>query len=89
MKRLSLKEQPRPFRLVQFDRVSHDTVECLEVLLARAKRGEIIGLSFAAMQSNRKFFVSNCGEAHRNSTFASALASSLWYQTMKQVFGDA
>lgn len=79
----------RPFRLVQFQRVSHDTVKCLRVLLERAEKGEIIGISFAAMQADREFFLSNCGEAHRNPAFASALAGSLWYQNMKQVFGDA
>lgn len=81
--------QQRPFRLVQFQRVSHDTVKCLRVLLDRAEKGEIIGISFAAMQADREFFLSNCGEAHRNPAFASALAGSLWYQNMKQVFGDA
>lgn len=78
----------RPFRLVQFQRVSHDTVKCLRHMLDRAERGEIIGISFAAMQADREFFVQSCGEAHRNAAFASALASSLWYQTMKSVFGE-
>lgn len=78
-----------PLRVVRNDGVSRDTVACLRHLLARAERGEIIGVSFAAMQADREFFLSNCGEAHRNPAFASALAGSLWYQNMKQVFGDA
>lgn len=78
----------RPVRLVQFHRVSHDTVKCLKHMLDRAEQGEIIGISFAAMQSDREFFLQSCGEAHRNTAFASALASSLWFQTMKQAFGE-
>ncbi|MBB3193975.1 hypothetical protein [Roseateles terrae] len=78
----------RPFRLVQFPKQSHDVVKCLKKLLERAERGEIIGISYAAMESNREFFFSSCGEAHRNPAFASALASTLWYGTMKRVFNE-
>lgn len=77
-----------PFQLVQFRRVSHDTVRCLQVLLQRAEKGEIMGISFAAMDASREVFYSSCGEAHRNPVFASAMASALWYGTMKRVFKE-
>lgn len=78
----------KPFRLVQFRRTSHDVVICLRALLERAERGEIIGISYAAMEADREFFFSSCGEAHRNPAFATALASTLWYGTMKRVFNE-
>lgn len=79
----------QPFRLLQLTRpVSHDTVRCLRELLDDAERGKIVGISYAVMATNREFFYSSCGEAHRNPAFASALASTLWYGTMKKVFNE-
>jgi hypothetical protein len=54
-----------PFQLVP-DKISHDTIKALEELLDHAKRGEVIGLAFAAMYKQRKFIVNTAGEAHRN-----------------------
>lgn len=82
--------RPRPFQLVQLKsrRVSHDTVQCLRALLRKAEAGEIIGIAYAAMEENREYFYSACGEAHRNPGFAGQMAGALWYGTMKRVFGE-
>lgn len=79
-----------PFQLVSLRsrRISHDTITCLRVLLRRAEAGEIIGVAFAAMEEDRKYFYSACGEAHRNSGMASQMASALWFGSMKRVFGE-
>lgn len=74
-----------PFRLITFPNTSSHTVECLEVLLERAKRGEIIGIVYAAMQSNRRFFLNSCGEARRNPTFAAGMTSAMHHELMKQI----
>jgi hypothetical protein len=60
-------------------------VKCLRVLLERAERGEILGISYAAMQSDRRFFYSSCGEAHRNPTFAAGMTQAMLHGIMKQV----
>jgi hypothetical protein len=59
-----------PFRLVQAPAVSHDTVAALEALLKAARRGEVIGMAYAAMMKSRRFVVNTTGEPHRNPTFA-------------------
>lgn len=63
--------------LIEPDALSRDTVECLEQLLERAKRGEIIGLAFAAMCRRRRYFLDTAGEAHRNPTFARGMIAAL------------
>lgn len=79
----------RPFRLLQLRRpVSHDTVRCLRKLLEDAEAGKIVGISYAAMASNRDFFYSSCGEAHRNPAWATAMAATLFHGTLKRVFGE-
>jgi hypothetical protein len=77
-----------PFRLIRFPRVSEDTVECLEAMLERARRGEIIGIAYAAMQSNRKFFYNSCGEAHRNPTFAAGMTQAMLHGLMRKVHNE-
>jgi hypothetical protein len=66
----------RPFRLIP-DSVSKDTVECLEVLLTQARRGEVIGIAFAAMLKRRAYITNTAGEAHRNPTFARGMIATL------------
>jgi len=66
----------RPFTLIP-DMVSTDTVECLQLLLQRAKAGEVIGLAFAAMLKQRAYIVNTTGEAHRNPTFARGMVAAL------------
>lgn len=77
-----------PFRLIKFPNTSAHTVECLEVLLERARRGEIIGIVYAAMQSNRRFFFNSCGEARRNPTFAAGMTSAMQHGLMKQIHNE-
>ncbi len=77
----------RRFELVKLDqaRVSHDTIECLRTLLRQAERGEIIGISYAAMRRNKRFFYSSCGEAHANPVFAASMIGAAWYGLMQEV----
>lgn len=65
-----------PYILIP-DTISIDTVECLETLLDQARRGQIIGLAFAAMLKRRGYIVNTAGEAHRNPTFARGMLAAL------------
>jgi hypothetical protein len=65
-----------PFRLVH-DTVSNDTEEALAQLLALARKGELIGIAFAGMLKQRRYFVNVAGEAFRNPTFARGCVSAL------------
>lgn len=67
-----------PFQLILHPAaLSTDTVECLEELLSEARRGELIGMAFCAMYRRRKYAVEATGEAFRNPTFASGMATQL------------
>lgn len=65
-----------PFRLVP-DSLSKDTLEALTQLLDLAQRGELIGVAFAGILKQRRYFVNTAGEAHRNPTFARGCVSAL------------
>lgn len=65
-----------PYSLIA-DGVSTDTIECLETLLDRARRGEVIGIAFAAMLRRRAYIVNTAGEAHRNPTFTRGMLAAL------------
>jgi hypothetical protein len=65
-----------PFLMIA-DKVSTDTVECLELLLQRARSGEVIGLAFCAMLKQRAFIVNTAGEAHRSPVFARGMVAAL------------
>jgi hypothetical protein len=65
-----------PFILIP-DSVSTDTVECLELLLRRARKGEVIGLAYAAMLKKRAFIVNTAGTAHESPTFARGMIAAL------------
>lgn len=67
--------------------VSHDTIQCLEALLEKAKAGEIIGLAYAAMHKKRRYTVHSCGEAHRNPTFARGMVAALDDELSSRVRG--
>ena len=75
-----------PFHLVP-DTISKDTVECLEQLLAEARKGRVIGLAYAAMMKRREYIVNTAGEAHRNPTFARGMLASLDDQLGEKVKG--
>jgi hypothetical protein len=66
----------KPFTLIP-DVISTDTVECLEQLLDGARRGEVVGLAFAAMLRRRAYIVNTAGEAHRNPSFSRGMVAAL------------
>lgn len=80
-----MKPKP-PFVLVPHV-VSHGTIECLEMLLAQAKRGQLIGVAYVAMMRRRAYAVNVTGEAHRNPTFARGCVQVLDDELGKQIRG--
>lgn len=54
-----------PFKLVP-THISDNTVEALEELLKEARKGDLIGIAFAAMYRQRAFNVDAAGETMRN-----------------------
>lgn len=75
-----------PFVLVP-DSVSTDTVKCLQLLLRRAKRGEVIGLAYAAMLKQKAYIVNTAGEAHVSPTFTRGMVAALDDQLSGRVRG--
>ena len=75
-----------PFVLVP-DTISTDTVECLEFLLRRAKRGEVIGLAYCAMMKKRVYIVNTAGEAHASATFTRGMIRALDDQLGQRITG--
>lgn len=65
-----------PFTLVP-DKVSTDTVRCLQTLLRRARTGEVIGLAYCAMLKQRAYIVNTAGVAHESPTFARGMVAAL------------
>lgn len=65
-----------PFTLIS-DAVSNDTIECLQLLLRRARRGEVIGLAYCAMLKQRAYIVNTAGAAHESPTFARGMVAAL------------
>lgn len=65
-----------PFVLIP-DAISTDTVKCLQLLLTRAKRGEVIGLAYCAMLKQRAYIVNTAGVAHESPTFARGMVAAL------------
>jgi len=66
----------KPFTLIS-DTVSTDTVECLQLLLRRARKGEVIGIAFCAMLKQRAYIVNTAGVAHDSPTFARGMVAAL------------
>lgn len=65
-----------PYRLVP-DNISHDTVECLEVLLEGAKAGEITGIAFACTLKKMRYITNVAGLCYREPTFARGMVAFL------------
>lgn len=65
-----------PLRLVQ-KTISHDVVEALEVMLEAAKRGTIIGLSFACEMPRSQYITIVAGHCQTNPTFARGMVAYL------------
>lgn len=76
-----------PFILIP-DNVSTDTVKCLELLLNRARRGEVIGLAYAAMLKKRAYIVNTAGTAHESPTFTRGMIRALDDQLGRRIVGD-
>lgn len=66
----------KPYSLVA-DSVSTDTIECLQLLLRRARKGEVIGLAYCAMLKQRAYIVNTAGVAHESPTFARGMVAAL------------
>jgi hypothetical protein len=47
------------------------------LLLKRARRGEVIGLAYAAMLKKRAYIVNTAGAAHTSPTFARGMVAAL------------
>lgn len=62
--------------LVQ-DAVSEDTIACLQTLLRRAIRGEVIGVAYCAMLKQRAYIVDTAGVAQDSPTFARGMVRAL------------
>ena len=70
---------PHRIRSVELlpDSVSDDTVECLNLLLDRAKKGEVTGIAYAAVLKKRRYIVNTAGAARQYPTFARGMIHSL------------
>lgn len=80
------RQMKLPFVLVP-DTISHDTVECLELLLDQARRGQVIGIAYAVMLKKRAYITNTAGEAHRNPTFSRGMIATLDDQLAGNVRG--
>lgn len=69
------------------DTVSTDTVECLELLLRRARLGEVTGLAYCAMLKRRAYIVNTAGTAHESPTFARGMVAALDDQLSQRIRG--
>lgn len=58
----------RAYQLVG-DELSHDTIECLERLLAEAKAGKIIGIAVAGILRRQHYVAHICGSAGQYRVF--------------------
>ena len=59
------------------DSVSDDTVECLALLLERAKKGEVTGIAYAVVLKRRRYIVNTAGSARQYPTFARGMIHAL------------
>lgn len=74
----------RVFGLAE-DTISHETVEALETLLDKAKRGDVIGIAFTVMNKQRSYNANTAGELHRNMTFAIGTLLVLIARLLRQI----
>lgn len=64
------------FKLVE-DAASEDVVQALEALLEQARRGELIGIAYAAMYKRRRYAVDTAGECRHSPTFTRGMVRAL------------
>jgi hypothetical protein len=67
---------PPPLKIVP-NFVSGETVTTLESLVDRARRGEVVGIAYAALERERRYVVNVAGEAARDPTYASGMVNAL------------
>lgn len=60
--------------------VSTDTVNALEILLAEARAGQLIGLAYVGLYPGRAYVADTAGEAQKAPIFTSGLLAILDYQ---------
>lgn len=77
-----------PFILIP-DTLSNDTIECLETLLDFARKGDIVGIAFAAALKKRAYITNTAGECYRNPTFARGMVAALDDQLSGRVRGGS
>ena len=75
-------------KIITIDGISRDTVRCLRELLAMAEKGDVVGVSYAAFHTQRRYSTHSCGEAYKNPSIASAFVGSLWFDLQVQARGD-
>lgn len=75
-----------PFILVP-DTISHDTILALKQLIDGTKRGEVIGLAYAAALRKRAYIVNTTGECWRNPTWSRGIIAALDDQLSLKVRG--
>lgn len=63
-------------------------VSLFQALADRAAAGEITGISYALVRSDGEFYLGNCGDPRKHPSTGAAMASALWYQEMKLMFGE-
>ena len=79
----------RPVLSLVPDAISMDTIACLNELLRRARRGEVIGLAFCAMLKERAYIVDTAGVAHDSPTFARGMVAALDDSLSNRIGGGA
>jgi hypothetical protein len=75
-----------PFILIP-DHVSHDTLLALKQLTDGVRKGEVIGLAFAAALKRRAYIVNTTGECWRNPTWSRGIIAALDDQLSLRVRG--
>lgn len=71
-----MSKLPPPFVLIP-DVVSHDTLKALIQLADGVRRGEVIGIAYAAALKRRAYIVNSAGECYRNPTWARGIVAAL------------
>lgn len=63
--------------------ISHDTVAALEILLAAAKAGEIIGVAYVGIKPARSYVLDAAGEARQAPVFTHGLVGLLAHELIR------
>lgn len=69
------------------DRVSNDTVKCLETLLREARKGALVGVAFAGIIKGEGYIANSAGEAYSDPTFSIGMCQVLIKKLLLRVDG--